>query len=74
MGSQDYSNGGQKPWNLTAFRGRDRDGGSHDEHRHRQQLYGPPALSPFLYFHGMLFTSWVVLFVTQTALGRREAH
>ena len=45
-----------------------RDSGSHDEHRYRQQLYGTPALSRFLYFHGMLFTSWVVLFVTQTAL------
>lgn len=37
-------------WNLTAFRGGDRDSGSHDEHRYRQQLYGTPALSPFLYF------------------------
>jgi len=46
----------------------DRDSGFHDEHRYRQQLYGTPALSPFLYFHGMLFTSGVVLFVTQTAL------
>jgi hypothetical protein len=31
-------------------------------------LYGTRALSPFLHFHGMLFTSWILLFVTQTAL------
>jgi hypothetical protein len=31
-------------------------------------LYGTRALSPFLHFHGMLFTSWILLFVTQTTL------
>jgi hypothetical protein len=31
-------------------------------------LYGTPVLSPFLHFHGMLFTSWILLFVTQTTL------
>ena len=31
-------------------------------------LYGTLALSPFLHFHGMLFTSWILLFVTQTTL------
>jgi hypothetical protein len=31
-------------------------------------LYGPPVLSPFLHFHGILFTSWILLFVTQTTL------
>jgi hypothetical protein len=31
-------------------------------------LYGTRALSPFLHFHGMLFTSWILLLVTQTAL------
>jgi hypothetical protein len=31
-------------------------------------LYGTRALSPFVHFHGMLFTSWILLFVTQTTL------
>jgi hypothetical protein len=31
-------------------------------------LYGTPALSPFVHFHGMLFTSWILLLVTQTTL------
>jgi len=31
-------------------------------------LYGTPVLSPFLHFHGMLFTSWILLFVAQTTL------
>jgi hypothetical protein len=31
-------------------------------------LYGTPGLSPFLHLHGMLFTSWILLFVTQTTL------
>jgi hypothetical protein len=31
-------------------------------------LYGTRALSPFLHFHGLLFTSWILLFVTQTTL------
>ncbi len=31
-------------------------------------LYGTRVLSPFLHFHGMLFTSWILLFVTQTTL------
>jgi len=31
-------------------------------------LYGTRALSPFLHFHGMLFTSWILFFVTQTTL------
>ncbi len=44
------SNGGGSSGNPTAFRGGgDRDSGSHDEHRYRQQLYGTPALSPLLH-------------------------
>ena len=31
-------------------------------------LYGTPALSPLFHFHGMLFTSWILLFLTQTTL------
>jgi hypothetical protein len=31
-------------------------------------LYGTRALSRFLHFHGLLFTSWILLFVTQTTL------
>jgi hypothetical protein len=33
-----------------------------------KDLYGTPVLSPFLHLHGMLFTSWILLFVTQTTL------
>jgi hypothetical protein len=31
-------------------------------------LYGTRALSALVHFHGVLFTSWILLFVTQTAL------
>jgi hypothetical protein len=31
-------------------------------------LYGTRALSPLVHFHGVLFTSWILLFVTQTTL------
>src|SRR5215831_6244354 len=31
-------------------------------------LCGTRALSPLLHFHGMLMTSWILLFVTQTTL------
>ena len=31
-------------------------------------LYGTPALSPLFHFHGMLFTTWILLFLTQTTL------
>jgi hypothetical protein len=36
-----------------------------------------PALSPFLHFHGLLFTAWILLFVGQTGLvaaGRTDLH
>jgi ethanolamine utilization microcompartment shell protein EutS len=31
-------------------------------------VYGTPALSPLLHIHGALFTTWILLLVTQTAL------
>jgi hypothetical protein len=33
-----------------------------------KQVFGTPALSPMLHVHGALFSSWIVLFVTQTTL------
>jgi hypothetical protein len=33
-----------------------------------KSLYGTPALSPLFHFHGMLFTAWILLFLTQTTL------
>lgn len=30
--------------------------------------FGAPALSPLLHTHGLLFTSWILLFVVQTSL------
>jgi hypothetical protein len=33
-----------------------------------KNLYGTPVLSLFLHVHGMLFTLWILLFVTQTTL------
>jgi hypothetical protein len=40
-------------------------------------LYGTPALSPLFHFHGLLFTSWILLFLTQTtliAMKRTDLH
>jgi hypothetical protein len=31
-------------------------------------LFGTPALSTFLHFHGLLFTSWILLLLAQTTL------
>ena len=39
--------------------------------------FGTPPLSPLVHVHGLLFTSWIVLFVTQTsliALKRTHVH
>jgi len=39
--------------------------------------FGTPALSPLLHVHGALFTSWILLLVTQTMLvaaGRTNVH
>jgi hypothetical protein len=33
-----------------------------------KSVFGRPALSPLLHVHGLLFTSWIVLFVIQTSL------
>lgn len=33
-----------------------------------KSLYGTPALSPLFHFHGILFTTWILLFLTQTTL------
>src|SRR3712207_2906720 len=30
--------------------------------------FGTPSLTPLLHLHGVLFTSWIVLFVVQTTL------
>jgi hypothetical protein len=38
-----------------------------------KDVFGAPALSPLLHLHGLIFSSWIVLFVVQTRLiaGRR---
>lgn len=33
-----------------------------------KDLFGAPPLRPFLHLHGLLFSSWIVLFVVQTRL------
>ena len=33
-----------------------------------KSAFGTPALSPLVHVHGLLFTSWIVLFVVQTSL------
>jgi hypothetical protein len=33
-----------------------------------KSAFGTPALSPLVHVHGLLFTSWIVLFVIQTSL------
>ena len=40
-------------------------------------VFGAPALSPLLHLHGLLFTSWILLFVAQVSLvaaGRTDLH
>ena len=40
-------------------------------------LFASPGLSPLLHLHGALFTSWILLFIAQTALvasGRTRVH
>ncbi len=42
-----------------------------------KRLYGAPPLSPLVHLHGILFTSWILLFLAQTTLvaaRRTEAH
>src|SRR5690349_13269170 len=33
-----------------------------------KSIYGTPVISPFIHLHGALFTSWILLFLTQTLL------
>ena len=33
-----------------------------------KSAFGAPTLSPLVHIHGLLFTSWILLFVTQTSL------
>src|ERR671910_2855207 len=40
-------------------------------------VFGTPPISTFLHLHGILFTSWILLFLTQTSLvaaGRTGVH
>jgi hypothetical protein len=40
-------------------------------------FYGAPSLTPLLHFHGLIFSSWILLFITQTSLvaaGRTDIH
>jgi hypothetical protein len=40
-------------------------------------VFGAPPISTFLHLHGILFTSWILLFLTQTSLvaaGRTDVH
>jgi hypothetical protein len=40
-------------------------------------VFGAPPISTFLHMHGILFTSWILLFLTQTSLiaaGRTDVH
>jgi hypothetical protein len=39
--------------------------------------FDAPSLSPLVHFHGLIFTSWILLFITQTSLvaaGRTDIH
>jgi hypothetical protein len=42
-----------------------------------KDVFGSPALSPLAHLHGLLFTSWILLFAVQTTLisaGRPDIH
>jgi hypothetical protein len=42
-----------------------------------KRVFGAPPISTFLHLHGILFTGWILLFLTQTSLvaaGRTDVH